>query len=56
MSIAMPRKAMLFAAGAGSRMRPLTERTAKPLLTVDGRSIWTMCWTGWRRPGCRRWW
>ncbi|MBB2199259.1 nucleotidyltransferase family protein [Gluconacetobacter sp. 1c LMG 22058] len=39
MSIAMPRKAMLFAAGAGSRMRPLTEETAKPLLTVDGRSI-----------------
>ncbi|MBB2205718.1 nucleotidyltransferase family protein [Gluconacetobacter takamatsuzukensis] len=39
MSIPMPRNAMLFAAGAGSRMRPLTEETAKPLLAVDGRAI-----------------
>lgn len=39
MSIPMPQQAMLFAAGAGSRMRPLTEDTAKPLLAVDGRAI-----------------
>ncbi|GAA4487178.1 nucleotidyltransferase family protein [Gluconacetobacter asukensis] len=39
MSIPMPQRAMLFAAGAGSRMRPLTEDTAKPLLAVDGRAI-----------------
>jgi MurNAc alpha-1-phosphate uridylyltransferase len=32
-------KAMLLAAGPGTRMRPLTEATAKPLLPLGGRSL-----------------
>lgn len=39
MSDAIPRRAMVLAAGRGERMRPITEHTPKPMIEVRGEAL-----------------
>src|SRR6202020_1902793 len=39
MTVVSPRSAMVLAAGRGTRMRPLTDTTAKPLLKLGSRPL-----------------
>jgi CTP:molybdopterin cytidylyltransferase MocA len=46
--------AIVMAAGEGTRLRPLTERWAKPVLPIDGRPVAATLVRGLRAAGCER--
>jgi NDP-sugar pyrophosphorylase family protein len=48
--------AVVMAAGEGSRLRPLTERWAKPVLPIDGRPVLAVLLRELAAAGCERVW
>jgi mannose-1-phosphate guanylyltransferase len=49
-------EAIVMAAGAGTRLRPLTERWPKPALPIDGRPVLATLLHELRAAGCERAW
>jgi glucose-1-phosphate thymidylyltransferase len=56
MSPAGPLHAVVMAAGEGTRLRPLTERWAKPVLPIDGRAVLAVLLRELAAAGCERVW